>query len=307
MEGETGYERRGGIYLIEKEESGLSRGLVAAEKRAQAQQRLGIPTEVWSAQRLRKILPGASSEIVAGVYAPGDGIASHTETTRSYAQAAQRYGAELYENRVVVELVRDRYSRVTGVETHAGEVLTARRGVLLAANTGTDNLTAGSLGVQLPLWNIYPQVLFLTAQNLDPIPLLLGHDSRALSVKVLGNQMIMLSGGWRGKFDPTTGKGGLLEDQIRGNIAELRATFPRLGKLQLHCAYADRAEAISIDEIPLIGALAEGLYIAGGWSAHGWALVPAVSKHISQMMQTGRTRRALRRFSPERFNLPRVS
>lgn len=307
LEGETGYECRGGIYLIEREENGLSRGLATAKERAQAQQRLGVPTEVWSAQRLRKALPGVSSEVVAGVYAAGDGVASHAETTRSYARAAEQYGAELYENRAVVDLVRDRHSRVVGVETHAGEVFAARRGVLLAANAGTADLVASSLGVQLPLWNIYPQVLFLAARNLDPTPFLLGHDSRTLSVKVLENQMIMLSGGWRGKLDPATGKGVLLEDQIRGNISELRATFPHIGELQLHSAYADRAEAISIDEIPLIGALTNGLYIAAGWSAHGWALVPAVSKHVSAMMRTGRASRPLRPFSPERFKLPRIS
>src|SRR5690606_15983444 len=95
LEHDTGYHRSGGIYLIEQEVVGTSGGWVAAQAHAQAQTRLGIPTEVWGRDRVREVFPGISPEVRGGLYAPLDGVASHEATTAGYAKAARAHGAEL--------------------------------------------------------------------------------------------------------------------------------------------------------------------------------------------------------------------
>lgn len=301
LDGETGYENTGGVYLIEHEISGLSGGIVAAKHRAGVQTNFGVPTELWDRSRLIERLPGLSSRVKAGLYAPKDGIASHSATTTSYAAAAEKLGTVLIENTEVSRLLQNKSGRVIGVRTIEGTEFFARRGILLANNTGCADLLSTSLGVHLPVWSVFPQALALsTAQELQ-LPLLVGHDNRRLSVKQTGFGKIMLTGGWRGLFDIEKGSSVLVEENVRGNIDELRAVFPQLTEISVDAGYVDRAEAVSLDEIPLIGEIKDGLHIAVGWSAHGWALVPSVSRHIARILWENHGQKELVPFSPSRF------
>ena len=298
---ETGYVRTGGIYLIEAEVVGTSGGLVAADVRADAQNRLGIPTRVWDREQIREVFPGISPEVKAGLHAPLDGVASHEATTRGYARAARAHGATLRENTRVTSLLTGPSGRVTTVVTADGEAIEPTGAVLVAGNAAAAGLLEDSLGVRLPMWNIYPQALFLRSAEPPTIPLLTGHDSRALSVKLLDDDVIMLSGGWRGRYNPETRRGEPVPANIDGNIAQLTAVFPGLGDLELLQTETARAEAVSVDQIPIIGAVADNVYVAAGWTAHGWALVPAASQHIAAMLQTGRPSEVLAPFSPSRL------
>ncbi|MGH8877164.1 MAG: NAD(P)/FAD-dependent oxidoreductase [Stackebrandtia sp.] len=303
LEHETGYERTGGVYLIEEEVVGTSGGWVAARAHADAQNRIGVPTEVWDADRIREVLPGISENIKGGIHTPLDGVASQTATTRAYARAAHRHGARLIEGTAVASLRSDSSGRVTAVVTDTGEVIAASRDVLLANNSAAAQLAEDWLGVRLPMWNIYPQALFLRAENSVTIPLLTGHESRALSVKILDGDVIMLSGGWRGKLNAETGRGELVQKNIDGNLSQLTSVFPGLGELELLEADASRAEAVSVDAIPFIGPISANVFVAAGWSAHGWALVPAASKRIAELLLTGESSAVLDPFSPARIKI----
>lgn len=305
LQAEIGYERTGGMYLIEEETVGSSGGLVAAQAHAEFQRRLGIPTEVMGREQLDDIYPDVSDRVRAGLFAPLDGMAPQVDVTVAYAAAARRAGAEIREGTAAELVETDAHGRAIAVRAVSGERLAARRGVLVANNAGAQDLVQRSCGLSLPLWNIYPQALFLQAENTVAIPLLTGHDSRTLSVKVLADDVIMLSGGWRGRRDPVTGQGKLVPEHLEGNIAQLRAVFPGLGRLEVLEADASRPEAVAADQIPFVGPLSENLFLAAGWSGHGWALVPSASQHIAQMLFTGEQHSSLVPLSPARINLRR--
>lgn len=300
---ETGYVRTGGVYLIDRETVGTSGGMVAAAAHAQAQSALGVPTELWGQDEVREALPRVAESMRAGLYAPLDGVASQKLTTNAYAVAATRLGAELTEDTAVEQVVADSSGTITEVITSTGESIRATRGVLFANNTGARNLIADGLGIPLPLWNVYPQAVFLRASEDFEIPLLTGHESRPLSVKIIEDDVIMLSGGWRGRLNTDTGLGEIEDHALTGNITELSTVFPHLGDLTVLEASAQRAEAVTPDQIPLIGKLTDNAYLAAGWSAHGWALVPATSKHIARMLLTGRTPDPLNPLSPSRLGI----
>ncbi len=307
---DTGYVRTGGLTLIEEDVVGMSGGLVAAQAHARAQSARGVPTEVWDAGRIRSELPGVSERIKAGLHAPLDGVASQRATTLAYAEAARAHGAIIRENTPVVSLESGQGSGSRGscppsVTTASGERVEAAESVLLACNAAVPGLLREHCGVDLPAWTVYPQVVWLRAENPVELPVLLGHESRTLSVKVEDDGVIMLSGGWQGRWNPAREAPDVVEDQVRGNIEQLRAVFPELGGLQRLEVDVARAETASADQVPIIDAVPghEGVYFATGWSGHGWALVPAASRHIADLI-AGRGRSgALMPFGLSRFGI----
>ncbi len=297
---DTGYERIGGVYLVEKDVVGVSGGTIAMEAHAATQSSLGVPTEIWDRERVQAALPGVSNSVQAGIHAPLDGVASQAATTRAYAEAARAEGATIVEFTHVQRLLTENGHRISGVETGDGERIAARR-VVLTNNAQVNTLLSDALDTCLPLWRVYPQALVLGSENTVDIPYLTGHDNRSLSIKMIDGDRIMLSGGWRGEYDPGTGRGRLVDQNVEGNIKELRSTFPELGSLEILDADASRAESVAVDQIPVIDEIAENLLVAAGWSGHGWALAPSASRHIARLASTGETAEEIRPFTAARF------
>jgi len=300
LDGETGYERTGGTYLIEGPASTGFKGIDAAESYARAQSALGVPTELWDRDRVRSEYPGISDEVQAASFVPTDGVASHEATTLSYAAAAQRRGVQVLTGTEVVELRTDGAGRIAGVLTAKGEIIGARREVLLLANGGVRRLVAEVTGRDLPLWTIYPLACTLRTSSSVHIPRLTGHETRPLSVKMTGEH-IMLSGGWRGRATP--GGPEVVPERLRGNIEVLQRVFPYLADLEVITADASRAETASVDQIPIIGRCAPNLFVACGWSGHGWAIAPVVSRLIAEDIVMDAPSPLLAPFSPRRFEL----
>lgn len=296
---DIGYVRTGGVYLIEKETSGSSGGMVAAQVQADVQSGLGIPTEFWPEDVVRDRVPAVTDTIKGALFAPLDGVASHEATTRAYARAAEGYGAVLIEERAVSSIVTDSAGRATGVRTADEETVEARRAVVLTNNLGSVELVRSATGYTIPVWPILPQALLLKSQYAPEIPYLTAHDSRALSVKLLDDDVIMLSGGWRGRWNPEKSVGETIPENIEGNIAQLAAVFPHLGELTLLDADASRPESAAIDQIPFIDVVpgTSNLIAATGWTGHGWALVPSVSMHLADWLSTGNKPQVLAPFA----------
>jgi len=299
---ETGYERTGGVYLVEGDARTGHRGLSAIDARVRTQNGLGIPTERWERDRLQQSYPGVSSAVRAAIHTPMDGVSSQEMTTHAYASAARSLGVEFFENTSVTALETDSDGTVLAVHTDKEVRLRVRRSVLLANNAGAPALVSHAFGIELPVWTIYPQALLLHAERPANIPMLTAHDSKPLSVKVLKDDVIMLSGGWRGHLPPQARRGATVEENIAGNIQTLETVFPDLGALEILAADASRAETSTVDEIPVIGPVAKNAFVATGWSGHGWALVPSVAKRLSVTMSTQRLDNGLAAFSPKRFS-----
>lgn len=300
LDGATGYERTGGTYLIDGPASTGFKGIDAAESYARAQSALGVPTELWDRDRVRSEYPGISDEVQAASFVPTDGVASHEATTLSYAAAAQRRGVQILSGTEVVELRTDGAGRIAGVLTANGELIGARREVLLLANGGVRQLVAEATGKDLPLWTIYPLACTLRTSSSVYIPRLTGHETRPLSVKMTGEH-IMLSGGWRGRATPEGPE--VVPERLRGNIEVLQRVFPYLADLEVITADASRAETASVDQIPIIGRCAPNLFVACGWSGHGWAIAPVVSRLIAEDIVMDAPSPLLAPFSPRRFEL----
>lgn len=299
----TGYQRTGGLNLIERETTGTTGGAVAAEVHANVQRNLGIPTDVLDAGQVRELEPDVSDDVRAALYCPMDGIADHTATTQALAEAARRHGATVREGTAVVDVHRDR-DRVTSVVTDSGETVDVGRTLLLLNNTGAAPLVQEISGTELPIWRVLPQALLLNPERAAGSPRhLLGHDHRPLALKRLPDGRVMLSGGWRGRWNAEQGSGELLQENVEGNLRTAAEVFGHLRNVHLESADASRAESCSVDGIPVIDTVpgTSNVIVGTGWSGHGFAIAPAVARLLAQWVCTGSRPDHLLPFSYTRF------
>jgi sarcosine oxidase subunit beta len=293
----TGYERVGNLHLIER-----PRDLHGAPARAWMQEQQGIPTKLLAAEAVREIEPALSDRIMAALYCPDDGVADHTATTRGLAQAAQQRGAVIREQTRVIGLERSAES-VTAVITDKDERIAVHRRLLLLSNTHVPDVLQTEFGVTLPVWPVLPQIVLTVPVESVPIHHLIGHAHRRLAMKSAPDGGIMISGGWRGRWNPESGQGEPEPDQVEGNVAEAVAVYPGLAGASVSAAKTDRRESSSIDDIPIIDRVpgATNAFFATGWSGHGWAIAPAVCQFLAAWVYQDEISPLLRPFAYRRF------
>jgi sarcosine oxidase subunit beta len=253
---------------------------------------------------LREMEPHLGGRVIAALYCPLDGVAHHTATTRGFMQAAQRAGAVVREGTRVADVERQG-ERITAVITARQERIPVRRSLVLLSNTHIPAFLHARFGITLPVWRILPQIV-LTAP-VDPLPVwhLIGHAHRRLAMKATPDQGVMISGGWRGRWNPDTERGETLPDQVRGNVAEAVAVYPGLDGVAVAEAAADRPESQTADGIPIIDRLpgVSNAWFGTGWTGHGWAIAPAVCQLLAAWVLTGEAPSLLRPFAYSRFML----
>jgi glycine/D-amino acid oxidase-like deaminating enzyme len=298
----TGYERLGGLHLIERGPDGATERLARAEARQWLQEQHDIPTQLLDRDAVLALEPAVSDDVLAALFCPLDGVADHTATTHGLARAAQRAGAEIREHTRVTGLVREG-DRVTAVLTAQGERIAVRRSVLLLANTQVPTFVTDYLGITLPVWPMLPQVVVMEPAEALALRHLIGHDSRTLAMKPVTGRRVMISGGWRGRWNAETGHAETVPEQVRGNVAEAVAVFPSLAGVRVEVADASRPEAGSVDDIPIVDTLpgARNLLMGTGWSGHGFAISLAVAQLLAKWADGGERPALLQPFSYRRL------
>lgn len=293
----TGYERVGNLHLIER-----TRDLHGAPARAWMQEQQGIPTKLLTAEAVREMEPALSDRIMAALYCPDDGVADHTATTRGFAQAAQRHGAVIREQTRVIGLERSG-ERVTAVITAEDERIAVDHSLLLLSNTHVPDVLQAEFGVALPVWPVLPQIVLMAPVEPMPLHHLIGHAHRRLAMKAAPDGRVMISGGWRGRWNPEREQGEPESDQVQGNVAEAVAVYPCLADVPVAMAKTDRRESSSVDDIPIIDRVpgTVNAFFATGWSGHGWAIAPAVCQLLAAWAYDDEMSPLLRPFAYSRF------
>ena len=293
----TGYERCGHLLLLERPQD-----VAAAAAHAWAQEKQGIPTRLVQGQELREMEPQLAEEVLAALYCPLDGVADHTATTRGMAQAAAKLGAQIRQQCAVTRF-EVQHGRIQALVTSEDERIAVGKRVLLLSNAHTALALADQFQCTLPVWTMLPQVM-LTAP-LDPMPIrhLIGHASRVLAIKPHPDGRVMISGGWRGTWNAELERGETVPEQVLGNLAQAQAVYPCLNGIAVDEANAARLETLTIDRIPIIDKIpgVENALFATGWSGHGWAIAPTVSRLLAEWALEDAQPALLHPFSLTRF------
>ncbi|MDT0303475.1 NAD(P)/FAD-dependent oxidoreductase [Streptomonospora wellingtoniae] len=299
---DTGYERTGGLNLIEQETTGTKGGLVAARAHAEVQNRNGVPTEVLARDRVLELEPDLGEAIRGALYCPFDGTADHGATTAAFAAAARARGAVIREHSPVtgVEVSGGRAAAVTTADGRRHEI---GRALLVLNNAGAPDLLRDHFGVTLPVWRILPQALRVQPPAKPPMRHLIGHDHRSLSLKPLPDGGVMVSGGWRGRWNAELGRGEAVDANVQGNLRTAAEVYADLADARVELADAARPESCSADEIPVIDRVpgTANALVGTGWTGHGFAIAPAVAEALAFWVRTGARPESLSPFTAARF------
>ena len=289
------FERQGNLKLIGREQD-----IGPAHAQAWLQNNLGVETIVLDAKQVRDLEPCVEEGVLGGILCPNDGSSDHTLTTRAYAAAARREGAEIRgETHATGVIYQD--GRATGVQLADGSVVEAGAGVLALSNWSVPELLADH--AEMPIWSEALQVLVSKPLPAIPNRNVLSHTSRTLSLKPEPGNRVMISGGYRGEYDRVAHKGWAIQPSIDANVADAVATVPSLAGIEIEVADAGHLESLCIDQVPIIDRLpgCENLWFATGWCGHGWAIAPVVSELIAQFAAGGERPALLEPFALARF------
>lgn len=269
-----------GYLFLVRGEAPWRDALAAVER----QRALGVRVELLEPAEAAELVPGISlDEVLGATYGPEDGIADPSGLTNGYATLARRAGAEIRTG-VEVVAVRVTAGRVRGVQTSTGPVDAP---VVVNAAGPWAAALAATAGVDLPLEPIPRNVV--TTGPFPGVP-----ERRTLVIDAessfyfhregAGVLMGMGSPGERPSFDTSPDERVIAEEILPTAVR----VFPPLEEAGLDRAWAGLYE-MTPDRHPVLGPApgAEGLYLANGFSGHGFQHAPVVGRLLAEMIVDG--------------------
>ena len=287
------YRRKGHLSLIEHEDDRPN--LVAAIERQRA---AGLNIVLVEGDDLRELAPAVAPHLLAGSFTPDDGHANPGLTTRAFAAAAARAGAEIRTG-VTVHGLAVEGGRVVGVLTDDGPL--GADLTILAAGAWSKTLAAG-IGIDLPLSPMGLQML-LTAPAAPCLDQVVGCAGRQISFKQLPAGNFLIGGGWPGDWSLDDSRGTTRAASIWGSALTAAAIVPVSATVGLADAWVG-IEARAADDVPIVGPVrgVEGLVVAAGFSGHGFQLSPAIGQVIAELVVEGAPSISLDALNLDRFD-----
>lgn len=263
----------------------------------------GVRAERLAPSEAKALEPSLEvADLVAVVHDPDAGFADPIATANGFASAAAREGAAVLDHRPVAS-VASRAARAVGVKVRGGGLVSAEH-VILAAGNWTQSLAA-PLGPRLPIRYVRGDVAILRR------PIDFGRPPR-IHFDFYGNTYSRPEGdrdtlcGFM-DTDPrkTTRNVGLQETVPAATVRELRrrlaTRFPRMAEAQPRGGWSG-AYDVTPDAYPILDRFGpDGLFIAVGFSGHGFKLSPEVGRLLSEYVATGRRPESLESLRATRF------
>ena len=194
------------------------------------------------------------------------------------------------------------------MKLESGEIVPVGERLVVVANAGAQALLKPILKPHElgPIWNLMPQMLYVSNPLNKKVNHLLSHAHRRLAVKQIPDGTLMLSGGAHVAYTPEgLWKGSL--SALTQNVTDAILTLPFIDNSTFLKADASRVESVAVDHDPADrpGGGARRTRIYGyAWSGHGFAISLGFTKLFTDWIVSGRKPEALEPFSPARFHEP---
>jgi glycine/D-amino acid oxidase-like deaminating enzyme len=296
--GTADFHRTGFLILVPPGQEAM------LEANVRLQQGLGVATSVIDAKTIRGLDPRLNTDdVAAGAYEPDSGHADGYATSMAFAAAARRHGAEIREETPALRLLVEG-SRVTGVETPGGRIFAGS--VLVAAGPWAPRL-ASQVGIDLPIRTTRHQVvLFEVPPHIPPLGLVL--VDMGLGIYTRPDVASQFFGGSVEEMPDEEVSAdafneGLDFDFAERTARELARRVPPFADAAVKGGFASLYD-VTPDWQPILGAAQgiDGLFIAAGFSGHGFKLSPAIGECLANLITTGRSEPIdLTLFRPTRF------
>ena len=186
---ELGFRKTGLVYATRNEQD-----IAAWAKWNEMAKSYDIRSNILNAEQAKALTPGSTTQWKGGVHSPDDGHAEPSMAAPGLARAAQRKGAQIFQQCAVRGLDISA-GRVSGVITERGIIKTSR--VICAAGTWT-SMFCRRHGVDLPLGNVIGTA-FRTLPIKQAIELPFYTESFAVRPQLDGGYTVSVSG--RGRLE----------------------------------------------------------------------------------------------------------
>jgi sarcosine oxidase subunit beta len=276
---ESGFVNSG--YLVLAGEGETARHLL---DNLAVQREHGANTYAISAEEALKLHPLLDLAGVAAIgWEPESGYADPHLTTLSFANAARRRGASIRPGTPVRDLIIDR-GRVEGVRTASGDI--RADSVVSVIGPWTPSLIA-SLGVDVPLANYRHTVLTLRSAQPYSRQLPIVKDltvENKMYFRPESGMILVGTGDYGSEIDNPDDIDFPADEELvvrqARQIARRVPTFSDAGIVGSWFGPYD----VTPDWNPVLGAAPgiEGLYLAFGFSGHGFKLAPVVGRALAQ-------------------------
>lgn len=249
-------------------------------KQAGRQRLWGVEVELLSPQEIGRRHPFLNpSRLHGGVFCSKDGVSDPYQMVSGYRSAAQSMGVEIRNNTEVVKLQIDDQGAKTVITNHGAW---PAENVVIAAGVWSPSIAAG-IGIDLPIVPL-KRACFITT-DLPGIP-----DNSPFIVDA-GTAFWMRkeSGGvlmGRARAGEAPGFHLDVDYEIQSMTVEAgMEVAPLLAQARIKHSWAGLYE-MTPDCHPIVGALApyESVFIAAGFSGHGFMHAPAVGKHLAAII-----------------------
>lgn len=256
------------------------------------QNELGIPSVLLGPEAVEALLPGvAVSEVTAASFCQEDGYFDQPQAVvEAFAEACRRLGVAI-EHSTVRRLVE----RPDGwtLECDGADAVSADA-VVVAAGYDAPSLLA-AVGVALPIEKEARYLLLsdpITERLLEPLVV---STERHFAAKHLRSGRVLASD-LAADGDP--------EEGAPAWRAHVKASVQRFLPVLEYVTYPIVVEGfydVTPDHQPLIAEVESGLWVAAGFSGHGFMIAPAVGRIVSEALLAGRLDPALESFALDRF------
>lgn len=258
------------------------------------QNELGIDSCILSASEVSDVVPGLkSSEVVGASYLADDAYFDQPQSVvEAFASAATRLGVAV------------QHSEVTSLAqsgsgwqlTHAKGQVTKASQVVIATGYDTPALI-GSLGVTLPIEK-QPKYLFLSDPISDRLlePLVVSSEYR-FAAKQLANGRVLASDLGAGNSDSDG------PAQWRRHVKNVSFSLLPILQFVTYPVLVEGFYDVTPDHQPILGPVdgLDGLWLAAGFSGHGFMMAPAVGRIVAGAVCNSAQDELLPSFAVDRF------
>ena len=277
--------------------------LPGVEANVALQQRLGVVTSMLTTADVARLDPRMNVDDVGGAaYEPDSGYADGYAATAGFIGAARRLGVELWETTRAEQLLTAG-GRIVGVATSRGTIETEQ--VLVAAGPWTPAVLA-TVDLRVPIEASRQQVVQLSPPaGFGRLGVVIEDMTQGFYARPEGVASVLagvLEEEAEQIVSPESFNQGVDFDFVQRVGALWAHRYPQAADASFHGGYASLYD-LTPDWQPVLGAVPEigGLFIAAGFSGHGFKLSPALGECLAAVLCGEPPAVDITAFAPTRF------
>jgi len=288
-----GFQQTGALFLHGPEDGACVRDAAAILAA------VGTEVKLLDEAELRRQYPDVDpTGIRVAAWEAGAGYADPVLTTQGLLERAVEMGLDARLHCPVTELRPRPGSGAVIVDAGGSQTECAR--LLISAGPWTRPL-ARQLGADLPLSVERHYVATFGWSQVRPVPFVLVDVPAGYYMKPDGAELF-LAGPLtpEGTADPDHFSASITRDETARMASGVATRLPRLSAADSRGGWASLYD-VSPDWQPVIGEVAEGVFVDAGTSGHGFKLAPALGRHVAALVSGASVDAGLAQFHPHRF------